>query len=461
MALARPQMGGGATGLKATLIVFVCLTVASWAFTVILYTGQEDLRASAEAATSKAKRAGQNERELRQQLSQIARDVIGDPTDEPAKIQQAIKTSMTPIVTDERVQEANIPADSAVLTVLKGVHEALQTQAGNLAAMTQERDELSGKLEAQTQAVKDTEEQFVAKTQELGDRVEQLAQQSAKDYQEWDLQVQKLTEDLETSSQDASKQLNAQRDLVQKQGKKLAQQQARIDELVQTLASFRPSADRTSLLQITDGNVVEAVAGQDIVYIDLGKKDAIKPGMTFAVYSRIRGIPADGKGKASLEVVNVFAETSECRATMTTPGDPVLRGDVVANPVYDRTRKLTFAVAGDFDLDFDGIIDDPGGDQVVQMIANWGGQVVDKIDTRTDFIVLGAQPVSAEPPEGTEEVAAEPQRSTEELKAAQKAFDIAKTEARALSIPVLTRTQFLHFVGFGIANNVPDDPSSL
>jgi len=43
-----------------------------------------------------------------------------------------------------------------------------------------------------------------------------------------------------------------------------------------------------SLLQIADGYIVQTVPGERLVYISLGRDGHVKPGMTFAVYSRVR-----------------------------------------------------------------------------------------------------------------------------------------------------------------------------
>ena len=40
---------------------------------------------------------------------------------------------------------------------------------------------------------------------------------------------------------------------------------------------------------------------------------------------------------------------------------------------------------------------------------------------------------------------------------ARKRFDAVKAEARGLGIPILTRTQFLHFIGYGVPRNAKDD----
>jgi hypothetical protein len=204
----------------------------------------------------------------------------------------------------------------------------------------------------------------------------------------------------------------------------------------------------TSLLQIQDGQIVQTVPDQRIAYINLGRSDHIKPGMTFAVYSRVKGIPADGKGKASVRVTNVFDTTAECEITTTNVGEPIVDGDVVANPVYDRNRQFNFVVAGDFDLDFDNKIEDPAGQQVSRMITEWGGNLQTAVDTRTDFVVLGAEPSIPAGQEGA---------VTAHQAEVRKQFETARQEARSLGIPVLTRSQFLHFVGFGVPRNAKDD----
>jgi hypothetical protein len=437
------------------LVVFVCLTVASVAVTIVLFTKQEELKATAQDSANKRRQAAQQHQDLQRHLSDIALHVIGDPIDQPAEIKQRINTALTSILQDELVTKANIPADAAVLTVLRDLYETWLSDVDALETMTDERDRLSRELKQQTEIARTAAADFDAKRSELETRFQQLEQQSKTHQEAWDKQVTELKEQLAGAEAAASKQLDTEREKSRQQAEKLAEQQARLDELVARLAEFRPSAERLSLLQLKDGTVVDAVAGEDIVYIDLGRANGIKPGMTFAVYSAVRGIPPDGKGKASVKVINVFETASECLATTTTEGDPVLPGDIVANPVYDRSRRLAFAVAGDFDLDFDGKIDDPGGERVMQIIESAGSRVVDKIDTRTDFIVLGTEPpgVVADEAAGGADV----QAFSAKLQAARKAFESARAEARALSIPVLTRTQFLHFIGFGVPRHVHDD----
>jgi hypothetical protein len=80
------------------------------------------------------------------------------------------------------------------------------------------------------------------------------------------------------------------------------------------------------------------------------------------------------------------------------------------------------------------------------MIAEWGGTVVGVIDERTDFVVLGAPPVSPNVygDSGDADLELLRQQAAEE----EAEFERIRNEAAALSIPLLNQTQFLNLIGF-------------
>ena len=45
-------------------------------------------------------------------------------------------------------------------------------------------------------------------------------------------------------------------------------------------------------------------------------------------------------------------------------------------------------------LDGDGIATPSEREHIIRQIQAWGGQVVDKLDTQTDFLVLGSTPIN-------------------------------------------------------------------
>lgn len=442
-AVARPPVGGGSGGMKAALIAFVCLTVASLGAFIFLFTQQSDLQSEIDAARTQARQSEDRARQAGEVLRAIAMQSVGLTSDDPAAIQEALKSVRAPLLQDKALHDMQ-PGDalSAALQKLYGQYRDLTAQ---LAQKTAERDELATKLDAAVKSAQAAEKNFQDRINELQGQYTKLEQDFTTAREAWNSDTASLNQRLTAAGDTAGQTLNKVRATVADLQKQVADRDARIQELRETLASFRPSADQFAAIQIADGSVVRTVPGQGLAYISLGSSDKVRPGMNFSVYSRHRGVPADGKGKATLEVTQVFETTAECKVTSTTPGEPIVQGDVVANPVYDRHRQFSFVVAGDFDLDYDGSVDDPAGQEVARLIQAWGGKVVKTVDTRTDFVVLGAAPaLIVRGPTPDEAVVAE---HTQETNTARDQFNAVTTEAKALGIPILTRTQFLHFIG--------------
>lgn len=448
-----PRAGGASSGIKVALVVFVVLTVASLTGTIIMYTYLSDKVDAANASNDRANRAEQQRRDMETQLRAFGRQVVGQDIDDVAKIGEAVKGGLQPVVENPALAEANLPKDAALLTAMNTLHSQFQSQGQALQQITAERDQLRADMAAMQAATDKGRQEFADKIKELEDRFASLETQSTEDRSAWDKQVDDLSSQLEKAAEAAGQQLGGERQQRRAIEKQLDQAKARVQELVATLASFRPRPDQKSALKIADGQIVRAVAGDRLVYINLGKGDGIQRGMTFSVYSHSRPIPEDGKGKATVLVTEVYEKSSEARVTSLTANDPILENDVVANPVYDRNRKYNFVVAGDFDLNFDGNVDDPAGEQVKTMIRSAGGNVVDKLDTQTDFVVLGGPPPFAGPVDS----AATPQiqELTRQRAARRKTFDSIVADAKGLSIPILTRTQFLQFVGTPVPANAP------
>jgi hypothetical protein len=180
------------------------------------------------------------------------------------------------------------------------------------------------------------------------------------------------------------------------------------------------------------------------VFIDLGIDDHLTLGLRFAVYPPDPGIPSSGVAKAAVEVVKIGEAVSECRVKGMNPMFPILEGDLIANPVYDRDRQLSFFVVGEFDLDHDGL-DDPNGKGMIEaVILDFGGRLSDNLTSRTDFVIVGARPaVSLLSDDASPEQLAV--RENEIRRA--RAYDAVINEARSLTISMLTQETFLNFLG--------------
>lgn len=229
----------------------------------------------------------------------------------------------------------------------------------------------------------------------------------------------------------------------------LKQAGERVKTLEDQVAGMRPT-NKTSVGSEGDAKIIRNGISQDEVYVNLGRKDRVTVGLTFAVYDPRLGVGSgvEGRGKGAIEIMDVGENESLARIIRFERGNSILSGDTIANPVFsrDRNRKYRFMVFGDFDLDGDGVATSAERDRVVRMIESWGGQIDAKLDTQTDFVVLGAEP-SAQAArfsalsEQTADLVAQ-------RKAQQEQYQQLAKDARAYSIPVLNANRFLAMIGY-------------
>jgi hypothetical protein len=203
-----------------------------------------------------------------------------------------------------------------------------------------------------------------------------------------------------------------------------------------------------------DARVIDVPSGSDQIFLDKGKKDRIVLGMTFEVYSdsnQIRVNPQTGevpRGKASLQVVKVNDTTCVAKVTRSSPGQPVIRGDVVANAVYDPQQTYKFLIHGKYDVDGDGKPTETEAEYLRSLVLQWGGTVVsgDSLPGDLDFLVLGATPPNPPPPPQDA-----PQALINDWIKRKEAYDLYNRlfkSAQDAQIPVLNANRFFILTGF-------------
>src|SRR5262249_34203630 len=133
---------------------------------------------------------------------------------------------------------------------------------------------------------------------------------------------------------------------------------------------MKPAAE----FSLVDGDIIGLTQGANQVTISRGRKDKIILGMSFAVYSDASAIKPDAKTgeyprpKATTEVISIGDASSTCRITSETKGNPVVKGDVVANAIYDPNKVYTFLVYGNFDPSGAGVPGPAGAADIRAMI---------------------------------------------------------------------------------------------
>lgn len=202
---------------------------------------------------------------------------------------------------------------------------------------------------------------------------------------------------------------------------------------------------------LVDGNIVASSAVEGTVTLNVGRKQKVVLGLPFTVYTQGTNIRVDDRtgeyppGKAVVEVIRVDEDTSTARVLREQKGNPVVKGDVIANPVYDASKKYKFLVYGNFDPQRTGSASVFGTGEIKAWIKEWSGEIIEEMTGDVDFIVLGQrpqlppQPSSAAPLEVVNFYIAQ-QRS------AQKYDELFK-QASDTAIPVLNENRLRTLLG--------------
>jgi len=218
----------------------------------------------------------------------------------------------------------------------------------------------------------------------------------------------------------------------------------------QEVMVIKPPPDHEVLAHRPDGKIILIDDQAKVVHLNIGSKQHVYRGLTFTVYDRSGSIPKDGKGKAEIEVFDVAETYSAARITQSETKRPILQGDIVANLIWNTDKTNVFVVAGDFDLDNDGNLDQDAIGKIRALIEKWGGRVADTISIDTDFLVLGGQPQVPKQQPTFEERELDPgaMQRYEALLQRLNHYNQLQSQAQALWIPVFRYERFLYFIGY-------------
>jgi len=458
----RPAAGrsGGLTGLHYGLITFVILFVLALAAAIWLGTMVQGAR------EGKAKSDRRNEQfgtpppyyveeansrgstvatVMDEHLRSYANLVSGDPDAVWPAAEQAANAQLAQTAA---AHAGTLNPGDTLLTAVQRLDEGLSKAKLTSADLLTELQVVQDENQSLKEGIKGAQDQFEAQVAALNERVAQLDREKTDALTAKDEQLSDLRATLEDNTQETNR-LNQEwvsqrrtRDL------EIGRLQTHVSELQKKMQALKPTAlDPAAILTKADGRIVRAIPGSDIVYINLGANDRIKPGMGFEVFSRTHEPRQGLRGKASIEVATAMQNTAECRVTRATPGEPIVEDDVCVNIAYERGRLPKFVVRGEFDLNYDGTVDFDGIERVTAIINQWGGQVVPELDETVDFVVIGARPQAPEIASG-EPVSAVVQALAEDKRLARSRFRELVDRATAMYIPVITQNQFLFLTGY-------------
>jgi len=458
-----------------TLITFVGLFIATTTVAVIYYVKAEEYKTDRNDLKQKinelATEDERNEKGIKIGPRRGRETYLGLLTD-------YVDETVTMIVGG--VPEPGDSAETKVNKADKAVKEALNLAAQpeqititdpNRIGLVQTIKDLVAALEATTRAKLDTEKNLEDKQAEYArdleinaeafktlqaekDKLQQQFDDTKKDYDSLSALLKQTTSEqvqtLRTQLQQAEKDLNDKQDKLLLTQAELKDAREKMKLALDELAKIEPGPDRAVLAQEPDGQVILIDEKSNVVHLDIGSNEHVYPGLTFSVYDRGAAVPNDpNKGKADIQVFDVDETYSAARILNPDVDNPILKGDIVANLIWDADRTNEFVAAGDFDLDRDGQLDPDALVRIESLVEKWGGKMADMITIETDFFVLGKQPTVLEAPT-LEEQEIDPraqQRHQESLQRLAR-YNQLREKAQNLWIPVFTYEKFLHFIGY-------------
>lgn len=447
---------GAGTGVIVALVVSVVCNVGLLTITFMMYTGK------AEALENEARAKSELSAFVSNQDRSDAFDRVLDSAKQDGK-------TLYRMLDDRRGAVATFVTGNSAASLAE-MQANLGLSEGDVVANAM--SDLRRQLSSANNSVSSLERQLAdarSSERELRDRVAQVessgdekVEQVEQEFEGYKVAASRYQEEVENaiSAIDDSR-VKLDRDY----RNRLANLQGRLDEANQENSVFRAQIDDLrkktenyrvkpqSPAELVDGRVVSVPGAGGQIFIDLGRKDRVVPGMTFEVYedaSAIRPDPRTGeyvRGKASIEIIRVNADTSAARIIREIPGRPVVKDDVIANAVFNPDYRFKFLVHGQFDIDGDGRVSETEADYVRRRVLEWGGELVegDELTGDLDFLVLGEQPPMPAPlpPDNTQAEL----RAYLQQREARERYNTLFGQASDAQIPVLNWNRFRTLTG--------------
>jgi len=454
-----------------TLIAFVGLFIVATAIAVIFYVKSEEHKKNADKLQSQI-----NELATTGELSRIG-ELIG--TKQGYKswlgtmtgyLDQTISLIIGGVPQQTSAEVKVNEANSKVREVSTLMQEHIDTADPNKTGLIQIIEQLRTKLDNIISARLALQEQLKKLQQRYDDdmkgsfekektllaekeKYQQQVNKIEKDYKDLEELLRKSTDEqvqtLRSQLMEERENLKTTNQELLKTQAELEMAQERMKSALEKLQEVKPLPDREVAAFKPDGEVILVDDQAKIVHLNIGSGDHVYQGLTFSVYNRNASITKDGKGKAEVEVFDIAKNHSAARIIRSEINSPILPGDIIANLIWDSSKANEFVIAGEFDVDNNGDIDEDAVDKIKALIEKWGGRVTDTVSVNTDFLVLGKPPKVLKKPT-SEELEIDP-TAMQKYNDSVRKYDYYKEVqnlAQALWLPVFNYERFLYFIGY-------------
>ena len=336
-----------------------------------------------------------------------------------------------------------------LIRIIEKLKAKLDNSANSQLALNMQLEKLGARFDDAAAASFEKEKTLLAEKDKYAQQVDEIKQSyndlKALMEQTAQQQVKTLMTQLDQERGD-SKELHQK--LLKTQAE-LKMTEGRMKHILEKLHAVVPPPDNETAVFRADGKIMLIDKSAKIVHLNIGIDDHVYPGLTFSVYDRNMPIPKNGEGKAEIEVFDVMKNISAARITKTKKRNPIIPDDIIANLVWDSEKINIFVVAGEFDLNGDGVSDYKAAAKVKALIEKWGGKTSASISVDTDFLVLGRTPVVRRKPT-FDQIEVDPMAMEKYELAVEKlaGYEEIKEQAQKLSVPVFNYERFLYFTGY-------------
>ena len=376
-------------GLQIALISFVILTIVLLLTTYYFFSRSQSLADEAEDATNQA---NQN------------RSALTTAEDDLGKLRQFMGVDGGVAIS---AVESNYNEDMAFYG--QGMAEPASNYRLLLEYMQQiigKKNEQIANSTAEVKRLLAEVKQVQNKEQQRADKFEQAQEDTTAVLNGVRTKSAKDVQDATTTSDDLLQKMQQQEATLTAQ---LQEKQSTIDELTGQINDLRLAMElrdrkiaglQQESLDQPDGKVLSANPGKSRVLINIGREQGLRPQIRFTVFEADVNNLATAKKKGVIEVTRIadrnlaYAKIIDGESDIT---NPIIEGDVLFSPLWDRGGKLRFALVGKMDVNDDGLDD---RDEIRDMIRLSGGlvdaedadgSVKGRITTDTRYLVLGSR----------------------------------------------------------------------
>ncbi len=372
----------GSNGTVVGLVVFVLATVGLLVTSIVLWSKYDEARKAADSARATKLESDRKADDAATRLGQA----------------MAVFVGRTDASVEELRRELGAGENDIIKTMLEKARSDATKYRKDLAAAEEATAKARADLEVAIRRVDDAKLTYDAALAEKQPEFAEREQALASTQEALDGLKQQLVEardEVESSGRAREEELQSKLNAIADEKVALESRAADLQHQVDRIRVQPKNA-----AAVVDGRVISSNT-QGRVYIDLGRKQRVRPGMTFEVYSDAVTAGVDPKtgairpGKASIEILSVEDTSSTARVIRQQPGaSPPVAEDVLVNAIYSPDYVYRFFVYGEFDTDGDGRTSAEERAFVMQRIKDWGGTVTEgeQLPGDVDFVVVGVEP---------------------------------------------------------------------